>query len=392
MIVAEGSLRGSLLAGLVAVALGGCNPTQPQQAGAPPMPEVGFVTVHTRAVEITNELPGRTVPSLIAEVRPQVNGIIQKRPFEEGSEVKQGSLLYQIDDRVYQAAYDNAAASLARAKAAVTSARNKAARYQELQTKQIVSQQDLEAAAAASEQADADVAAADAGLESARINLDYTKVVAPISGRVGLSIVTPGALVTANQTTALATIQALDPMFVDVTQSATEVLRLRRQIESGQLQRDDGKVKVRLLFDDGSRYDEEGVLKFVDLNVGQSTGTVTLRATFPNPKRVLLPGMFVRAVVDAGTNAAAILAPARAVSRTPRGQATALVVGKENKVEQRTLQVTQMIGGNWLVETGLAEGDQLIVDGLQKVRPGAVVKPVEVSLDTAQATPAKKPN
>lgn len=376
-------------AGLAAaLALAGCKETAKAPGGAPPTPEVGYVVVHAQKLDITNELPGRTVPSLIAEVRPQVSGIIQQRAFTEGSEVKAGDLLYQIDPAPYQATYDSAVAALAKANAAVTSAEAKTKRYEELSTRAVVSQQDLETATAASLQAKADVASAKANLEAAKINLDNTKVTAPITGRIGVSSLTQGALVTANQTNALATIQSLDPMYVDVTQSSTEILKLRRQIESGQLQRPPGAIKAHLILDDGSRYAQEGDLHFTDVTVGQSTGTVTLRATFANPDRLLLPGMFVRAVVEVGVNPKAILVPQRGVSRDPRGLATALFVGADNKVEQRTIEVSQTRGSNWIVEKGVNDGDKIIVDGLQKVRAGATVKPVEVKPDAEQASAA----
>ena len=370
-----------------ALALSGCNEKAQQQAGAPPTPEVGFVTVHAQRVDITNELPGRTVPSLIAEVRPQVSGIIQKRAFTEGSEVKAGDLLYQIDPAPYQAAYDSSVAALARANAGLISAQAKAKRYDELSNRSVVSQQDLETAVATAEQAKADVASAQANLEAAKINLGNTRLTAPISGRIGVSSLTQGALVTANQTNALATIQSLDPIYVDVTQSSTEILKLRRQIESGQLQRQPGAIKARLLLDDGTTYKEEGELHFTDVTVGQSTGTVTLRATFANPDRILLPGMFVRAIVEVGTNPKAILAPQRGISRDPRGLATALFVGADNKVEQRTVEVSQTRGSDWIVEKGISDGDRLIVDGLQKVRAGVTVKPVEVKAHLAESQP-----
>ncbi len=369
------------------LALTGCNDKAQQQAGAPPTPEVGFVTLHTQRIDITNELPGRTVPSLIAEVRPQVSGIIQKRAFTEGSEVKAGDLLYQIDPAPYQAAFDSSVAALARANAGLISAQAKAKRYDELSNRSVVSQQDLETAVAAAEQAKADVASAQANLEAARINLGNTRLTAPISGRIGVSSLTQGALVTANQTNALATIQSLDPIYVDVTQSSTEILKLRRLIESGQLQRQPGAIKARLLLDDGTTYKEEGELHFTDVTVGQSTGTVTLRATFANPDRILLPGMFVRAIVEVGSNPNAILVPQRGVSRDPRGLATALFVTADNKVEQRTIVVSQTRGPDWIVEKGVNDGDRLIVDGLQKIRAGVTVKPVEVQAHLAESQP-----
>ncbi|HEY8369146.1 MAG TPA: efflux RND transporter periplasmic adaptor subunit [Thermodesulfobacteriota bacterium] len=376
-----------------AVALAGCDSQNSGgQAVAPPPPEVGVVEIRTEAVPITTELPGRTSPHLIAEVRPQVDGIIQKRLFREGSYVKAGDVLYQIDPATYQAAYDSAKAALARAEASLASARLKEKRFRELMDAKVVSRQAYDDAKAALDQAEADVAAAKAAVEAARINLAYTRITAPISGRVGRSTVTPGALVTANQAAALVTVQQLDPMYVDVVQSSAELLRLRRELESGRLKSaGPGRASVRLRLEDGSEYAHEGTLQFTDVTVDESTGAVTLRAVFPNPKGELLPGMYVRAILQQGVAEQAILVPQQGVSRDPRGNAIALVVGDDGTVEQRTLEVSRAIGDKWLVTAGLRPGDRVIVEGLQRARPGSVVTPVPAGGEPASGTPGETP-
>lgn len=353
--------------------------------GQRPTPEVGIVTLQPQKVDIATELPGRTTPYLIAEVRPQVTGIIQKRAYEEGSEVKAGDLLYQIDPASYQATVDSARASVAKAEATVTSLRLKAQRYKELTKIKAVAQQEYDDADAAVKQAEAEIALAKASLETALINLDYTRVTAPISGRIGRSSVTQGALVTANQATALATIQQLDPIFVDVTQSSTEALKLRRALESGAI-RAAGAATVRLVLEDGTPYPLDGRMEFAEVTVDQGTGAITLRALFPNPQMKLLPGMFVRALVLQGVNDAAILIPQRAVTRDPRGNPVALFLTPDGKVEQRQLVIGRAIGENWLIDKGAAAGDRVIVEGTQKVRPGAPANGVEIA---APAVPAE---
>jgi membrane fusion protein (multidrug efflux system) len=329
-------------------------------------------------VALSEELPGRTTAYRIAEVRPQVSGIILKRHFEEGSEVKAGQLLYKIDPAVYQAAYDSARAALARAEASENSARLKAERYRKLVDRKAVSDQDQVETEAAWKQAQAEIAAARAAVDSARINLAYTDVKAPISGRIGKSQVTEGALVTAQQATALATIQQLDPMYIDVSQSSVELLRLKKEVASGQLQVDaEGKARVSVLLEDGSAYAHPGELEFADVTVTVSTGTVTLRVLAPNPDNELLPGMFVRARLERGQRPDAILAPQVAITRDIKGIAQALVVNKESVVELRRLVTGQMIGESMVIESGLQAGDRVIVAGLQKVRPGVPVKAVE---------------
>ncbi|GAB2876104.1 MULTISPECIES: efflux RND transporter periplasmic adaptor subunit [Microvirgula] len=371
--VAQLTAAGILLSG--SILLTGCGK---KDAPPPPGPqEVSVVSVVSQQLAMTTELPGRTSSFQIAEVRPQVGGIIQKRLFREGADVKAGQPLYQIDPATYRAAYDSARATLAKADANLTTARLKAERYRELVSINAVSKQEYDDADAAFKQAAADVAGARAAVESARINLDYTRVSSPISGRIGKSTVTPGALVTQNQADALTTVQQIDPIYVDVTQSSTEVLRLRRELESGKLARaGNGGARVKLRLEDGSDYAHEGRLEFSDITVDQGTGAITIRAVFPNPERNLLPGMYVRAVLEEGVNDQAILVPQQGVTRNHKGEATALVVGQDNKVAERVLNVSRTIGDKWLVNSGLKQGDRVIVEGLQKVHPGAVVKPV----------------
>lgn len=350
-----------------------------------PAAEVGFITVEPQPVVLTSELAGRTAPSLMSDVRPQVSGIIKARRFEEGSEVKAGQVLYEIDPAAYQATYEEAQAALANAQAAVGSAKLRDERYSELLAIEGVSQQDADDARMAHQQAVATVAQMRATMTSAKINLDYTKVRAPITGRIGMSTVTPGALVTANQETALATIRALDPIYVDLTQSSAELLRLRKMIGAN-----DGvksaTARVHLKLEDGSKYSQAGSMKFQEVSVDESTGSVTLRAEFPNPNGVLLPGMYVRAVLDEAVKSAAILAPQQGVTRDVKGNPTALVLTADNKVEQRTLVADRTIGDRWLISDGLSEGDRLIVEGTNKVRVGDTVNPVDVGRTQTAAT------
>jgi len=361
-------LSGSLL-------LGGCN--QQKQAAPPPVPEVAVVTVQPQQVELTTELPGRTSAYLVAEIRPQVNGLIQKRLFKEGSDVKAGQVLYQIDPAPFQAALDHARAALAEAEANVPAIRLKMQRYKELLADKAVSQQDYDDAEAALKQAEAEVVYGKAAVESARINLDYTRVTAPISGRIGRSSVTDGALVTAHQPTALATIQQLDPIYADVPQSTTELLRLRRRLEEGRLDQNGGnQKKVKLILEDNNVYAQEGTLQFRDVTVDPTTGSVILRIVFPNPDGVLLPGMFVRAVVKEGINERAILIPQQTVARDPKGNPSVLVVDTEGKVQQRPLTLDRAMGDQWLVASGLSIGERVVVEGMQRARPGSSVKVV----------------
>jgi len=367
------------------LALTGCDDKQAQQ-GAAHTPEVGVVTLKTEPLQITTELPGRTSAFRIAEVRPQVSGIILKRNFTEGGEIKAGESLYQIDPATYQAAYDSAKGDLAKAEAAAKIAQLTVNRYQKLVGTQYISKQDYDTALADAQQANAAVVAAKAAVESARINLAYTKVTSPISGRIGKSSVTEGALVQNGQADALATVQQLDPIYVDVTQSSNDFLRLKQELASGALKQVDGKAKVDLVTQDGIKYSQSGTLEFSDVTVDQTTGSITLRAVFPNPDHTLLPGMFVRAKLEEGTNPTALLVPQQGVTRTPRGDASVMLVGEGDKVELRQITATQAIGDKWLVTDGLKTGDRVIITGLQKVRPGAQVKAQEVTSDAQQQT------
>lgn len=354
-------------------------------------PEVGVVVVQPQRVALTTELAGRTSAFLIAEVRPQVGGIIQKRLFTEGADVKAGEMLYQIDPSTYQAAYNSAKALLARAEANLIPARLKAGRYEELVKINAVSQQDYDDAKAALKLAEADVEAGNAALATARINLAYTSVTAPISGRISRSAVTVGALVSASQSAALATIQQLDQVYVDVTQSNAEMLRLQRALASGQLKKAAAsQSKVKLILEDGTPYPLEGALKFSEVTVDQSTGSITLRTVFPNPKHTLLPGMYVRAVVEEGVNDKAILIPQQGVTRDPAGNAMVMLVGAEEKVEPRVIKTERTVGVSWLVSEGLKAGDRVILEGLQKARPGTPVKSVPFG-SKAEGTPAVAP-
>ncbi|MFA6350342.1 MAG: efflux RND transporter periplasmic adaptor subunit [Candidatus Omnitrophota bacterium] len=338
--------------------IGGC---AKQEAPQPKLPEVAVVYMKPQRLVITTELPGRTSAFLTDEIRPQVNGLIQKRLFTEGSEVKAGQVLYQIDPAQYQAAYDKAKANL-------PALQLKADRYKEALTEKAVSQQEFDDADAALRQTQAE-------LETARINLNYTKVVSPINGRIGTSNVTDGDIVTAYQATALATVQQLDPIYVDIPQSTTELLRLRNKLSDDSITHDkDGQNKVKLVLDDGSSYPLDGVLQFQDVTVDPTTGSVTLRVIFPNPQGILLPGMFVRAIVTEGINEQAILVPQEGVFRNPKGEAIALIVDAEDKVQQRILTLDRAIGNKWLVSSGLHSGDKVIVEGIQRARPGAQVK------------------
>lgn len=376
----------ALAATLLLAACGGKEQPQGTGAGGPGAPAVTVLTVKAEPVPLAIELPGRTTPYLIAELRPQVTGIVKARPFKEGSEVKAGQVLYQIDPAPYQAAYDSARATLARAEANVEAARTKAERYAELVKIEAVSKQDNDEAAAALKQVLADVSAAEAALDKARIDLGFTRVTSPISGRIGRSAVTPGALVTANQAEALATVQQLDPIYVDLTQSSAEMLRLRRELASGKLQRAAGNaVPVELVLEDGSVYDTEGRLAFSEVTVDEGTGSVTLRAVFPNKRGELLPGMYVRARVTQGVREKAILVPHAALTRDPRGNATVMLVNGEGKVEPRVVEADQSLGDKWVVTAGLAPGDRVIVEGLQKARPGTPVQAQEAGAAPAPA-------
>jgi membrane fusion protein (multidrug efflux system) len=352
------------------------------------------VVVNPATVTLTTELTGRISPQMVAEVRPQVGGIIKKRLFEEGGQVKAGDVLYQIDPAIYQAAVASARAALAKAEANAFALRKKVVRYRQLATIDAVSRQEYDDIEAACKQAEADIENGKAALETARINLAYTRVTAPIDGVIGRSSVTPGALVTANQGPALAVIQQLDPVFVDVTQSSAELLRLKRSFASGELKEgEQGQTQVKLVLEDGVAYPQEGILKFSEVSVDQTTGSVTLRAQFSNPGQFLLPGMFVRAVIREGVREQGMLIPQRGVSRNTAGVATVLVVGPGEVAEQRMIKAERTVGDAWLVTDGLQTGDRVIVEGIQRVRPGIPVKAVpfadKAGADQGHATAMK---
>lgn len=358
--------------------------------GPPPAagtPTVGVVQVQPQRVVLTTQLPGRTSAYLVAEVRPQVGGIVKARTFKEGSDVKAGQPLYQIDPATYKAAYDADNAALAKAQASVKTARLKAERYKELRAIQAVSQQDYDDAVATLEENQAQVASARAQLESSRINLAYARIDAPISGRIGKSSVTPGALVTASQSTALATVQQLDPLYVDVSQSSASLLRLKQAMARGDLQKSGANsAKVQLILEDGSTYPLEGTLEFSDVTVDQNTGTITLRAVFPNPAGDLLPGMYVRAVLQEGVKDQALLVPQQAVSRDGAGKPYAYVVDSNNTLQRRALETDRAVGDQWLIQNGIQAGDRLVVDGQQRAAPGVAVNVTPWSPDM-QASP-----
>jgi membrane fusion protein (multidrug efflux system) len=431
--------RGRLLVVSIVLAcglwLGGCDSSK--SAPPPPVPEVAVVSVQTERVVLTTELPGRTSAYSMAEIRPQVGGLIQKRLFEEGSEIKAGQVLYQIDPAPLQAAYDNAAANLAaarkaadraraglagsrtgvvRQRAVVENARVNRKRFEDLVAEGAVSASQRDQAVADADVADATLltteaqvesdrealGAAEAGIQQAeaalqttRINLGYARLTAPIGGRIGKSMMTVGALVMAGQPTPLATIQQMDPIYVDVTQSSANLLRLKQNVASGRLKGNGpNQARVKLLLEDGTPYPVEGTLKFSDVTVDPSTGSFILRTVFPNPQHLLLPGMYVRAIVQEGLVEQAILVPQQSVSRDPKGDPVALVVDGSDKVEQRILTVDRAIGDKWLVSEGLKAGDRLIVEGVQKVRPGASVKAVPFEAgrkDTPEAVKAVQP-
>ncbi|MCC8532395.1 efflux RND transporter periplasmic adaptor subunit [Xanthomonas phaseoli] len=378
------SLRWLLLAA-VATLMVACSSRQPPQM---PQTQVGVQTLKVQRLAVDQTLSGRTVAYVTADVRPQVGGILRKRLFTEGQDVQAGQVLYEIDPASYQAAYDTAKGDLAQAEAAVLSARPKAQRYQTLVGLDAVSKQDGDDALATLRSNEAAVVAAKASLQTARINLDYTRITAPVSGRIGTSSYTPGALVSAGQSEVLATINQLDPIYVDLTQSSAQLLQLRRQLDAGQLKAVDGKAEVTLQLEDGSTYAHTGTLEVVDAAVDTATGTVKLRAVVPNPERVLLPGMYVTAKLSMAVDEQAILVPQQAISRNSKGEALAMVVGSDHKVAQRVLTTGDAIGDKWVVRQGLKAGDKVIVQGLQKVSVGAEVKAVEASQATAAGTTA----
>lgn len=360
----------------------GKKPPAPQQR----TPEVGVITVQTSTVPVVTELPGRTSALLVAQVRARVDGIVLRREFIEGSEVKVGQRLYKIDPAPFIASLNSAKASLAKAQANLASTSAQANRYKVLVAANAVSKQDYDNAVASQGQAAADVAAAKASVQTAQINLGYTDVVAPITGRTGVSQVTPGAYVQSSAATLMNTIQQLDPMYVDLTQSSLDGLKLRRQIQEGRVKTNGaGAAKVTLTLEDGQTYTQQGKLQFADVTVDQSTGSVTLRAIFPNPNRVLLPGMFVRARIEQGVNDRAMLVPQIGVTHDQKGDAIALVVGPDNKVVPQKLVTSGMRGPDWIVDSGISPGDRVIVQGTEKVRPGMTVKAVPAQLGSTAA-------
>ena len=372
-------------AGLFLLCSGGLAACSSGRTATPPNPppEVGVVTLHPQPVTITTDLPGRMAAYRIAEVRPQVSGVIVKRLFTEGSEVKAGQQLYQIDPAPFQANLESAQASLARARASLKSAALLTQRYKPLAEARAVSQQDYDNAIAAESQAEADIALAKAAVDTAQINLAYTRMFSPISGRTGRSSVTEGALVDASQRTALVVVQQLDPIYVDVTQPSTMLLRLQREFASGQMKKvGESQARAQLTLEDNTRYEQSGTLQFAEVAVDSGTGSVTLRALFPNPRHILLPGMFVHEQIEEGVNEHGLLVPQRAITHNARGEATTMVVGANNTVSTRVIKTERAIGDQWLVSDGVAAGDRVIVVGLQRVGSGvAEVKPMEVSPD-----------
>ena len=336
--------------------------------------EVVIIKLEPRREVYTTALAGRIASFQVAEVRPQVGGILQQRLFTEGADVKAGQALYQIDPATYEAALDSAQAALMKAEANVTPARLKAERFRELLAIKAVSKQEYDDAQAAFKQAEADVAVNRAAVKTARINLEYTKVRSPISGRIGKSAFTPGALVTANQAQALTSVRQLDPVYVDITQSSQDLLRLRAQFTNGELRSAAEEAPVRLKLENGAMYPHEGRLQFTDVSVDESTGMVSLRDLFPNPEHILLPGMYVRAVIAEGVDENALLVPQRALRRDPKGQASVLLVDGGGKVDVRLVDVGRTVGDSWQVLSGLKPGDRVIVEGGQNVRPGMSVK------------------
>jgi membrane fusion protein, multidrug efflux system len=380
---------GMAVLAVLCLGLGGCKDKPTQAAEPPPKPAVDVVTLHAQPVKLTTELPGRTSPYRTAEVRPQVNGVILMRLFTEGDTVRAGQQLYQIDPAPYEASLASAQAALLHAQASVKTAQSVVSRDRPLAAAYAVSRQDLDNAVGTLEQNQADVASAQAAIKTAEINLAYTKVLSPITGRTGRSSVTEGALVTADQATSLVTVTQLDPIYVDVTQPSTTMLRLKREVATGQIKTaGDNQVPVELLLEDGSRYDPRGTLQFSEVTVDPGTGAVTLRAVFPNNAGLLLPGMFVREQLQEGIRQDAILAPQQGVTHDARGNATALVVDAGGKVQSRILTTDRAIGNDWLVTKGFNAGDRLIFSGVQMVQPGIEVTANEIRLDAGPAPPS----
>jgi len=372
-----------------ALVISGCSKSDAvsKSSASPPPPEVSVVTLKAEDVTITRELPGRANPSLIAEVRPRVSGIVEQRLFEEGGMVKAGQPLYQLDDATYSADFASAKASLVRAEAIWKSAELNAKRSAELVKIDAVSRQDDENAAAALEQAKADVAVARANVERNKVVLGYARITAPITGQIGKSAVTAGALVTANQPAPLATVQRLDPMYVDLTQSSSELLKLRQELQAGIMSRPNN-MPVTIVLENGTRYSHEGKLNFADVTVNPDTGSFSVRITVPNPDNILLPGMYVRAIVGSGVRENGILVPQQGIARDPKGNTTAMVVGKDGKVEVRKVKVNRTVGDKWLIDEGLAVGERVIVEGLQKAKEGKPVTVSPAAVSPAAVSPA----
>lgn len=386
------TLRYSALTLIVsAICLSGCGSDEKKAPTTAPPAAVTVVTLKPQDVSLSRELPGRTVPSLMAEVRPQVSGVIKKRLFEEGSMVKAGQPLYQLDDATYAADVSSAKATLARAQATLKAAELNSRRSGELIKIDAISRQEHEDTEAAVAQARADVQVANAALERANVTLGYGRIVAPIGGRIGKSAVTPGALVTANQVDPLVVIQQMDPMYVDLSQSSSELLALRKEISGGDLSRPGENMPVAIHLEDGTEYASKGRLDFYDMSVDPGTGSFSIRVTVPNSTGILLPGMYVRASLGSGVREQALLVPQQGVTRDPKGRATAMVLGQDGKVALRQITVNQAVGNQWLIDGGLVAGDRVIIEGLQKVRPGAPAKAVEAGAAAATAgtaTPA----
>ena len=369
---------------LLSTMLDGCSSQAQPVAAVPPPPEVGVVTVHPSPVPVTTELPGRTSAYLVAQVRARVDGIVQKREFEEGGDIRADERLYQIDPAPYQATLQSAQAQLARARASLESTTAQADRDKLLVENNAISKQNYVNDVAARDQAAADVQAGEAAVRTATINLGYTDIVSPISGRIGPSLVTQGAYVQASAATPMATVQQIDPIYVDLNETSVEGLQLRQQVASGHIHLNGPEqTHVRLVLEDGSSYLHEGLLQFTDISVNQGTGSVTVRAIFPNPDHLLLPGMFVRAVIDEGTNEHAMLVPEDGVTHDRNGRASVLVVGEDNKISQRTVNASRTLGDSWVVEGGLKDGDRVVVSGVQRVRAGMLVRAV-AALASAQ--------
>ncbi len=389
---AQRSATSRILLSLLSVAplLSGCSKSGPQAQGPGGAVPVTVVTLHAEPLTLTRELPGRASPYLVAEIRPQVTGIVKKRLFTEGGRVTDGQVLYQLDDATYRADYASALAGLERARANYESMRLKARRADELIGQKLISQQDHETATANLLQAEADVAASGAALQAAKVTLERTRITAPITGRIGKSTVTQGALVTANQVDALATIQQLDPIYVDVNQSSAELLELRKAMDEGRLE-SGSNLPVAIVLEDGTRYSRDGRLEFTDVTVERTTGSFLLRIVVPNPEHLLLPGMYLKAVIGTGVRPDAVLVPQQGVMRGPKGETYAMVVDAEGKAARRELSVSQTVGDKWLVEDGLAAGDRVIVEGLQKIRPGAPVQAQEAGAPPAATSAPANP-